>query len=344
MKVASIEKIQDIKVHTNADSLELATVLGWQIVVKKGEFKKDDLIVYINIDSVVDPHPALDFLANKKYMIRPIRLRGEISQGLCLPLRELFKFSDKNPEIFTSEEAGKAWIEALTEGTEISNFIGAKHYEKPVPACLAGVVKGSFPSFLVKTDEDNLRNYPVALEEVADKEVYYSLKMDGSSGTFYIKDGVFGVCSRNMELKESEENSFWQVAKKYNLQEKLISTGKNICIQAEVYGPGIQGNPTGVKAIDIAVFNVFDIDTGSYYGLHDVVEFCKQHELPMVKILYTGPANKNIDDLVACARELKYENGKKAEGMVIRTVEPIKSNVLASRRWSGKILNELYEI
>lgn len=344
MKVASIEKIQDIKVHSNADSLELATVLGWQIVVKKGEFKKDDLVVYINIDSVVEPHPALEFLANKKYMIRPIRLRGEISQGLCLPLRELFAFSDKNPEIFSSEEAGKSWVSSLTEGTEISNVIGAKHYEKPVPACLAGVAKGNFPSFLVKTDEDNLRNYPQALSEIVDKDVYYTMKMDGSSGTFYVKDGSFGVCSRNMELKETEDNSFWQIAKKYNLQEKMLNTGRNLCIQAEVYGPGIQGNPTGAKAIDLSVFNLFDIDTGTYYGLNDITEFCKQNELPMVRVLYIGKANTNIDDLVACARDLKYENGKKAEGMVIRTVDPVKSIVLGTRRWSGKVLNELYEI
>lgn len=330
MKVASIERILSVQPHTNADALELVTVLGWQVVCKKGEFKPGDLVVYINIDSELAPNPHFDFLANKNYRIRPIRLRGEISQGICFPLSIL--------NDFTTEFVGP------TEGQDVSELINAKHWEKPIPAQLAGTVKGSFPSFLVRTDEDNLRNYPDALLEIGANPVYYTLKMDGSSGTYFLKDGEFGVCSRGLQLKEDENNSFWQIARKHQLEEKLRQAGGNICIQGEVYGPGIQKNPSGVKEISLALFNIFYIDQSQYGGFNELESFCKVMEVPMVPLIRTGVGLPSLQELIEQARNLKYDNGKPAEGMVIRTFAPMQSKALKSRRWSGKILNELYEL
>jgi RNA ligase (TIGR02306 family) len=336
MKIASMERIVSVQPHTNADALELVTVLGWQVVCKKGEFKPGDLVVYINIDSQLSPHQHFDFLANKNYRIRPIRLRGEISQGICFPLTIL--------QDFMSTDLCEA-----EEGQDVSEIIGAKHWEKPIPVQLAGVAKGLFPSFLVRTDEDNLRNYPDALSEVSNQAVYYTLKMDGSSGTFFLKDGEFGVCSRGLQLKEDDQNVFWQMAHKYSIEDKLRKHGGNVCVQGEVYGPGIQKNPSGVKEVSLALFNLYDINAGQYASLNDLDEFCRKHDVPMVPVLevsgkLTLLGLPSLEDLISHARGLKYENGKPAEGMVIRTVVPMASHVLKCRRWSGKILNELYDL
>jgi len=327
LKIATIEKIISIDEHPNATALELVTVLGWQVVCKKEEFKPEDLVVYINIDSIVDPHPSFDFLASKNYRIKPIRLRGQISQGICFPIKILEQFPNFNTTI--------------EEGTDVSNIIKARHYEKPVPLQLAGNAKGNFPNFLIKTDEDNLRNYPASIIEVADKEVYITQKIDGSSGTFFVKDGVFGSCSRNLELQDGN-NAFWNIVRKYKIDEKLSSFGKDICIQGEVYGQGIQDNPTGIKDVELAVFNLYFISENRFSNYDELLVFCNTNAIPIAPLVYRGVQKHSIQDLIDMAKTQKYQNGKPAEGLVLRPIAPCKSIALGKSSWSVKILNEMY--
>ena len=93
MKLASIEVIKSIKNHDNADSLELCEVLGWQTVVKKGIHKEGDKVVFITIDTIVPRCQWSEFLVDSKNPDKPIRLkniklRGEYSSGLIIPLSE----------------------------------------------------------------------------------------------------------------------------------------------------------------------------------------------------------------------------------------------------------------
>lgn len=85
-KLATIEVIKDLRPIEGADAIEVATVRGWQVVVKKGEFSIGDLCVYCEIDSVLPPRPEFAFLEKVKYRIRTIRLRGCISQGIIFPM------------------------------------------------------------------------------------------------------------------------------------------------------------------------------------------------------------------------------------------------------------------
>ena len=88
-KLASIQKIRDIQPIPKADRIELATVLGWKVVVKKGEFQIGDLCVYCEIDSVFPEMEKYEFLRNDQFRIRTKKLRGQISQGICFPLNSL---------------------------------------------------------------------------------------------------------------------------------------------------------------------------------------------------------------------------------------------------------------
>ena len=330
MHVATIEKVVSVREHPNADLLQIATILGWDVVCKKQDCQKDELVVFINIDSVVDPHPFFHFLKAKSYQIKPIKIRGYISQGLIVPIKDLQHFG------FTK-------IQELSIGSDVSKIVGAKHYEEIEPSRTTGKSKGLFPSFLFKTNENNLRNFPLAIEEIKDKEVYITQKIDGTSATFYVKSGRFGVCSRTLDLQE-DENHYWNMVKKYDLAFKMLNFDDDIAIQGEIYGPSIQNNSSGIKQISFAAFNIFDIKRLNYGSLQELTDFCSTNDIPQAKIIYRGKMNFELKDLIRMASEQFYDNNNPCEGIVIRTVEPINSKCMALNRWSAKVLNENYDI
>jgi RNA ligase (TIGR02306 family) len=333
MKVATLERISEIVPHPNADALELAKINGWQVCVKKNEFKKNELCIYITVDSILDDCPQYEFLRNKQFRIRTIKLRGALSQGIAFPISLLKSFGyDIIP------------VNNPIEGTDVSTFIRCKHYEKPLPANLAGETKGYRPSFIKKTDEDNIKSNPSVLEELKGKPYYISVKVDGSSGTFFLKDDNFGVCSRNLELKYDENNAFWKIAIKYDIENKLRKIGRNIAVQGEVYGPGIQGNLLGLSEIEFQAFNLFDIDKQEYLGHNELQEFCFNNNIPIVKIIDVGPEfNKSLAELQEMSNNLRYDNGNLAEGIVIRPIQEMYSQVLQGRL-SGKVKSEPFEL
>src|SRR6185503_10263785 len=102
--------------------------------LEKGEFQVGDLAVYCEIDSLLPDRPEFEFLKARGFRIRTIRLRGEISQGICFPLSILPEGTE------------------ITEGADVTDALGVTKYEPPIPASLSGVMKGGFPSFIPKTD------------------------------------------------------------------------------------------------------------------------------------------------------------------------------------------------
>lgn len=332
--LATIQKVVNVRVHPNADALDLVQVLGWQVVTKRGEYKEGDLCVYVVIDTVLPERAEFEFLRNKHFRIKPIRLRGEESAGICFPLSILgpgYTFLNTDDPV-------------CKEGEDVTDFLNIKHYEKPVPAELAGQAYGGIPGFLIVTDEDNLRTYPDAVPEMFGRPYYITRKEDGSSGTFYIKGGEFGVCSRRINLKNTESNGFWKIARKYDIENVLrkMFPDVDIAIQGEVVGPGIQKNRLGLKELELRVFNLFDIVKRTYMECDKVIEFTTNNNIPMVPIITNGVAfGYTLEELVKLANEQKYSSGGPAEGIVIRPKESFYSNIL-KKSWSGKVLNENY--
>lgn len=350
--LATIQRVLDVQPHNNADSFELIKILGWQVIVKKGEFKIGDLVIYITTDSIVPEHPEFEFLRNKKFKINPFQFKGAESAGVCCPLSILEKIhggkiNEINGQLiyvylnlyFNMKEL------ILTEGTDVTSFLNISKYETPIPAELAGQSKGIFPNFLIVTEEDNLRTYPSALEELWGLPYYITRKDSGCSGTFYINGGDFGVCSRHVDLKESNTNGFWRMAKKYDIKNALQTEFKNEswAIQGVICGPGIQKNPLGLTEMELHVFNLFDIKSRTYANFKRLSEFCKKYNLIMVTVITEGTAfGYDIDGIVKLASEQKYPNGCPAEGIVIRPFESFTSTVL-KKAWSGKVINPLFK-
>jgi RNA ligase (TIGR02306 family) len=249
------------------------------------------------------------------FRLKTIKLRGQVSQGLILPINVL---------PITQFASGHN----LPEGMDVTEMLGIVKYEPPIPAELAGKVKGMFPSFLHKTDEERVQNLTSEYEEwkIQSKHQFYvTEKLDGSSATFYVNDGVFGVCSRNLELLETEGNTFWKVARELDLENKMKSTGRNICFQGELIGEGIQGNPYKIKGQTVKFYTGFDIDKQIRISFVNFVVMLQEMDLGYVPVLNQGfgfQLPETVGDM------LNYAEGKSAlnsdterEGVVVRSMD-----------------------
>jgi len=337
-KLASVRKISDLSPIEGADKIEVATIDGWKVVVAKDVgHKVGDLVIYCEIDSFLPIKPEFEFLRKSSYKkmvdgregfrLKTIKLRGQVSQGLILPL-SLIEYTNVNFEI----------------GMDVTLMLGINKYEPPIPAELAGKVKGLFPSFIPKTDEERVQNLSKEYEEwklQSKHKFYVTEKLDGSSATYYIKDGVFGVCSRNLELLETEGNTFWKVARELDLENKMKSLGKNISIQGELVGEGIQGNPYGIKGQTVKFFTGFNIDEFKRIPFTEFVVMLMDLGLEYVPVL-----SQEIGFLLPDTIEgmLEYAEGKSVlnnkterEGVVVRSMDGTISFKAISNKF---LLNE----
>lgn len=307
-KLVTIQTIRELNPIENADRIEVAKVLGWAVVVKKGEFKVGDKVIYAEIDSLFPDKPEFEFLRDKGFRIRTMRLRGQVSQGICLPMSIL---PEGNYE----------------EGDDVTEILGITKYEPPIPACLSGQVKGTFPSFIPKTDKTRVQVLQGKLTKFKGTKCVYSEKLDGTSSTYYYNNGDFGVCSRNMELKESAENTYWQMNEKYNIREKLSNLGRNIALQGEIIGDGIQGNKykLGRNERRLYLFNMYDINKAEYFGYEEFISIANElgiETVPFIDIDFE--LIDDIDALVELSKGVSVLNKNiKREGIVIKPYEEI---------------------
>jgi RNA ligase (TIGR02306 family) len=317
-KLASIQRIKALEPIEGADAIEKATVLGWQLVVKKGEFNAGDLVVSCEIDSLLPDKPAFEFLKPRGMRIKTVRLRGQISQGICFPL-----------SILPSEVEIKEDVDC-TDALEITK------YEPPVPAHLSGIAKGKFPSFIPKTDETRVQVLQNVLDQYKGIKCYVTEKLDGSSATYYIRNGEFGVCSRNLELLEDEENTYWKVAKQLDLEGKIRSLKGNYAFQGELVGEGIQGNKLKLRGHTVRFFNVFDIDKYEFLSFEEFNRVLSDLELTAVPVITTDfELTNNIDEIIKMATiKSKMYPDVWAEGIVIRPLTEIKDKLM-TLEWSN---------
>jgi len=328
-KLASVVKIVDIQPIVGADAIMVASVKGWKIVVKKDEYKVGDLAVYYEIDSFLPVRPQFEFLrkssfkrmgSTEGFRLKTIKLRGQISQGLLTPIP-----SDINDP---------------KEGDDLTEVLGIVKYEPPIPAQLAGKIKGTFPSFIPKTDEIRIQNFEneVGFSPVGER-AYVTEKLDGTSFTCYFDNGVFGVCGRNWELTETSDNSLWRMANVLQLKEKMTKHGKNIALQGELIGAGINGNLYGLSDHKLFFFTGYDIDKGRRMFFDELEWVLFGLDLQMVPVLekygFVIPNESNIVDYM-----LKYAEGKSVlnmevdrEGVVVRGLE---------REFSFKAISNTY--
>lgn len=350
-KLASIRRIADIQPIEGADAIVVATVDGWKIVVKKGEFAVGDLAVYLEIDSWV-PTEFAAFLSRgqeprvyngvKGERLRTIKLRGQVSQGLLLKTDQLvFAIETKS---IGPDSSAVLRIENLDhEGADLTEALGIQKWEAPIPAQLQGQASGMFPTSLIpKTDQERIQNcfgdiqkrakrfatekvwnaetqtleeHPVVLPEDFQEPTYeVTMKLDGSSCTIFRWEGELRVCSRNLELKindENADNTF--VAMALKIGDKIKD---GLAFQGEVCGPSIQGNREGFKEHRFFVFDVFNIAKHEYLSPGERRSICHMiglEHVPLHGAYWKAP--NSVEEGLALA-EGPSINHKVREGLV----------------------------
>jgi RNA ligase (TIGR02306 family) len=273
-KLATIRKIDNLEPIEGADLIQLAKIDGWQCVVKKSDFKVGDLCVYFEIDSHLPVRPEFEILRGNSFKrmgdcegfrIKTIKLRGQLSQGLALPVSLFF-----NDFVDSRDDDGQELSEFFFVGNDLTEFLDVQKYEPVVPAELSGQVRGNFPVFIKKTVQERCQNlYKDIFVTNKDTSYEVSMKLDGTSFSGYHNAGDTGVCGRNWDLdinEKNEGNSLVRMFVDSKLQAALIAVNRNIAVQGELMGPGIQCNRESLKVFKLFVFDIFDIDTGVQYG------------------------------------------------------------------------------
>ena len=342
-KLTSIKKIDNLSEIPNADKIEKATIGGWEIVVQKGLHSIGDNVLVFEIDSLL-PEDLLKELnlwheTNNKgklsgkmgNRLTTLKLRGQISQGMVIPLRDIKDYNVMGFERFSQ--------------LNLDTHFGITKYEPEIPFELQGEVLGANPTFFPMTEEERIQNIPQIFELYKDKEFIVHEKLDGTSMTIYYNLGHFGVCGRNWEYKENFNNTLWRIADKF--RDKIPRA--KFALSGELIGPGIQGNIYKLKECEFRPFSL-------YYPWRYDKEFATDHELneiclelgltpcPLVCKMKLPATMKELLEFADGPSLLNKDTNR--EGLVFRTVNSEyaqgvsignKNNLL-----SFKVISNLY--
>lgn len=333
-KLASVREIAEIKSIEGADRIVTYRVDGWWVIGQKDQFKIGDLAIYLEIDSWV-PYSLAPFLSKdrkeprefngiKGEKLKTIKMKGQLSQGLLLPL-------DKNmPELL---------LEDLNKGDDLTELLGIQLWEQPIKLDKRGkpienreARKGGFPLYIPKSDQERIQNCTEQFEKYRSYTWEVTEKLDGSSMTVYVNGDDEGVCSRNINLKgpgmeggeNCNPNNFWKVALRDRLIDFIKETARNLALQGELIGPGIQGNPYELEDHQFYLYNIWDIDAQSWIKPEGrafalaAIDIPINH-VPILATNYSFSDDESIDTLLKLAEGPSSLNHKVArEGLVFK--------------------------
>lgn len=349
MNLASVQKIIKLTPIEGADKIETATILGWEIVVKKGEYKEGDLCAYIQIDTVVPELPEYEFLRERKFRVRTIKLRKQISQGLIVPLPygkwfegddlttklgvKKYEKIDNNPIRYEKNRVPKVWYKKWVYLFKFNILF--KLFPK-----LQKHERSPFPSNLVsKTDEERIQNIPSALKKYEGKLFIVSHKLDGSSITIIhskvLNKSKFRICSRNFELHD-KKNDWHKVFVDTDFSNEVLKLVKyfntnDIIVQGEAIGK-FNGNYHNLQSEQIRLFNIY-VD-GKRLNQKEFLNVCKSNSIPCCPIYREVILNHSLPDILAFSDIPDVLNPNvPAEGLVWRCVED---------NFSFKVINNNY--
>lgn len=335
--LASVQTIKAIIKHSNADRLYLATVLGWQVVVGDNEFQVNDKCIYFEIDSLLPEKTWSEIFRAKKFKIKTVKIRGEISQGLALPLSILDQYTDDNGNPLSTDP------NSYPEGFNLTNILGVKKFEDDADLPVSGGKSkvSSFPENFgfMKTDERRIQSCPKLIDHMKDKPYYATIKYDGSSATYYYDKSTdeYYILSRNQKRQYDKSEAYSKISDLYKIKDILLKHDGRFALQGEAYGPSIQKNLLEKKQLHYAVFNVYDTMEKRYLDYDEMVDYLKSVGLEMVKVELEGDSfNYSILELKAISKGM-YEGTKKPrEGLVFRSKKNWAENC------SFKIINDDY--
>lgn len=288
-KLASIQIISNIEPIKGADKIELATILGWKVVIKKGQFNINDKCIYIEIDSLLPNKPEYEFLKSScwradvnAYRIKTIRLRGQISQGLALPLES--KYNE------------------MEIGTDLTDLMEIKKYEND--ELLSNDSHMAFHHEVPKTSLFRIQNiYDKVIHNWKDKTFYITQKLDGISFTIIKENGEITLYSKDIKLEEknNENYIYYDCFEEFNILEKLKNVD-NIAIQGEIIGPNCNKNHHKLSDLDFYVYSIYELNNHIFLNFNELKEKITNLGLKMTPIINDNyklsDNNHTLDDLL----------------------------------------------
>lgn len=334
-KLATVRKIAEIAAIPEADKICAFRVDGWWVVDAVGKYSVGDLVIYIEPDAWV-PTELAPFLSKGKEpreyngvkgeKLRTIKLRGTRSQGLLLPLSTHAQVEDANES---------------NVGMDVTEVLNIQKWEAPISAQLAGQARGNFPSRIIKTDQERIQNLTREFVTGSIQQYTYEVqeKCEGSSCTIYLLDGEFGVCSRNIDLKETEGNTFWEAARAYNVEEIIRSLGYDVALQFELIGPGIQQNWYKLQKHELRLFDVQLLNEGGRYMTpEERYKFAKTFKLKEAPLIHSA-----LDiSYLSQAQLLEMADGKSMIGTSNVNREGLVFKANNEKRFSFKAISNLF--
>ena len=320
-KLASLQRVNGVYPIEGKDRIVQYGINGWKVIDAVGKYEVGDLVIFLEVDSWV-PNTLAPFLSRDKEprvyegvpgeRLKTIKMGGALSQGLLLPLSVAY---DLGPADYDH---------SFVEDDDVTELLGILKWER-TPEFRAANAKGNFPYFLRKTDQERIQNvHPRTLEQVGPATYEVTEKLEGQSFTAYLWDGVFGVCSRNLELKADEPSTWIDTANRYDLEAKLRAfferTGKQIAIQGEQVGPGIEGNIYKLDSVRLYVYDVFDIAEQKYLPPAFAREVAFELGIPYVPVIDVAfeLPERYCDELLAMAECRSALAPYHAEGLVFK--------------------------
>ena len=337
-KLASVQIIKSIIKHPNADKLSIASVLGWKVIIQLDQFKEGEKVIYFEIDSLLPQKEWSEGFKIRKYKVKTIQLRGELSQGLIMPISILQEHKNEEGKSYSINQ------DDYKEGDDLTKILGVTKYDDDSDLD-GGNKEKAFPTQFgfFKTDEDRIQSTPKYIELFKNKPFYATMKYDGTSATYFydMKTSIFYILSRN-QIRSDPTDEYSRIAEKLKLKELLAKQEGRYAIQGEIYGVGIQKNPLNLKTIEFVVFSVFDIETQKYLDFKHLVDYCKESNLKMVDVILEGDYfNYSIDELKQVSKGNYPNTTNPREGLVFRAKENWHDNLNNSNpRLSFKIIND----
>lgn len=348
-KLGSVQIIDTVTKHPNADSLEIITLVGmaWQVIEVLGVLQIGDKVVYCEIDSLLPgnaswlPEAVKKRVEKEWFRVKTIQLRKELSQGLVVKLSNFLNDYPNCNEWAVEDD--------VTDLLKLGKY--EPNGQNDVKGLQGEPKSSNFPTHLVpKTDEVRVQSSPKLLTALIGNPYYISIKYDGMSATFLIDPttNVFLVCSRNClrgELlndscltRPKEECAYWDMAEMYNIEQNLRNPDFiHYAIQGEVCGPKIQKNLLNLSKVDFFVFNVYDLRTKTRLNLHQMTQVCKEMGLKTVETIEQGPSFDYTIPQLLVKSEGKYNHSKhEREGIVVRSMDGGGGQV------SFKVINNKY--
>ena len=357
--VSYISRIDEIKEIPGADNIEQGVIGGWNCIIKKGEYKVDDLVVVATTDAVI-PVDLSDKLGVTNYLrkgnrVRTVKLRGVYSECLIIPIT----YIQGNKRV---------------EGTDCMELLEIFKYEPPVKQIQLGSGKKikyrDNPNFHVYYKFPNLKNVKGMFTE--EDVVEITRKIHGTNARYGIikknklslwdkvkkffgladkwVDYEFVYGSHNVE-KGSDSQGFYStdvwrnVIDKYDIKNKLWSfvnemelsdLNSGIVLYGEIYGPGIQKNyDYGLTELELSIFDI-TID-GKYLPTFTTEQFTKvDFKLDYVPVLYVGNWSQEVQD--------KFVFNNMIEGTKVPHEGIVIKEHTGDRRKVAKVINPDYLI